>query len=172
MNTVKFLEFIIFTKKIHMNLKRVKTISTWSESQTLKNVQSFLEVSNFYWHFIMHYSKVIELLMNLTGKKASQLFHVTESALKTFTDLKKAFMKSSFLRHFNLIKKCVIETDVSGFMIAAILSQKQEDSHWHLIALSQNSLAIQTIHHIVESRPHLFTKLTYSLERAVLNELR
>ena len=41
---------------------------------------------------------------------------------------------------------------------------------WQLL---QNSSAIQAICHIAESRPHLFTRLAYSLEEAVVfNERR
>ena len=92
-------------------------------------MQSFLGVSNFYRQFITHYSKIAEPLTDLTEKKASQSFYVTEAALRAFVNLKKAFMKLSFLRHFNFTKQCMLETDVSSFAVTAILSQKQENSH-------------------------------------------
>ena len=51
-----------------------------------------------------------------------------------FAKLKKAFTEASILRHFNLKKRIVIETDASGFIISRIISQLQEDNgQWHPI---------------------------------------
>ena len=68
---------------------------------TLKDVQSFLSVSNFYRQFITHYSKVARPFTDLTDKKALNSFYMTELIMKTFTTLKNAFIKLSLLKHFN-----------------------------------------------------------------------
>ena len=89
-NTVKFLGFIIFTKEIHMNLKRVEMISTWSESQILKNVQLFLEVSNFYQHFIMHYSNH-RITNRLNRKKGPSIFSRNWVSIEGLCRLEEGF---------------------------------------------------------------------------------
>ena len=155
-----------------MNSKKVKTISTWSELQTLKDVQSFLKVSNFYRQFITHYSKIAELLTDLTEKKALQPFYMTEAALKAFMNLKEAFMKSSFLRHFNSIKQCVLEMNVSGFTVTVILSQKQENHHWHLIAFYSQKMMNAECNYLTENQKLLMIIAAFQIWRHYLKEVK
>ena len=131
--TVEFLGFIISTVGIHMDSSRVITITEWPESRTLKEVQAFLGVTNFYWRFIGKYSRVAGPLTDLTGKKALTPFQLPQKVIEAFQVLKEAFMKAPLLAHFNLDIACIVETDASGFAISAILSQRQSDTHRHLI---------------------------------------
>ena len=58
-----------------------------------------------------------------------------------FAKLKKAFTEASILRHFNLKKRIVIETDASGFIISRIISQLQEDNgQWHPITFCSHKI--------------------------------
>ncbi len=62
---VNFLEFIVFTKNVSMNLSRVDIIKTWFRSKMYWEIQVFLRFINFYRRFIHHYSRIAESLIEL-----------------------------------------------------------------------------------------------------------
>ncbi len=62
---VNFLEFVIFTKNVSMNLSRIDIIKTWFRSKMYQEIQVFLRFINFYRRFIHHYSQIAESLTEL-----------------------------------------------------------------------------------------------------------
>ena len=56
---IKYLNFIITTKNVKMNFKKVKIIVNWKTFKCLKNFQIFLKFVNFYKKFIYNYSNII-----------------------------------------------------------------------------------------------------------------
>ena len=62
---VNFLEFVVFTKNVSMNLSRIDIIKTWFKSKTYREIQVFLKFINFYRRFIHHYSQIAESLTEL-----------------------------------------------------------------------------------------------------------
>src|SRR6266496_5006050 len=90
----------------------------------------FLRFTNFYRRFIDKYSVITKPLTDLTkgtekGKKSRPVDWgpVEEHA---FEALKKAFNSAPLLIHFDPSKPIRVETDASGFAIAAILSQPEQ----------------------------------------------
>lgn len=45
---VDFIDFIISTADIAMNLSRINTVTDWPEPESIKNIQVFLRFINFY----------------------------------------------------------------------------------------------------------------------------
>ena len=63
---IKYLRFIINTRvSIQMNPEKVKAIIEWQLSITVKDVQSFLNFTNFYWQFIKFFVKMAVFLTKL-----------------------------------------------------------------------------------------------------------
>ncbi len=62
---VNFLEFVIFTESVSMNLSRIDIIKTWLRLKTYWKIQVFLRFINFYQRFIHHYSQIAESLTKL-----------------------------------------------------------------------------------------------------------
>ncbi len=62
---VNFLEFVIFTENVLMNLSRINIIKTWLRLKMYQEIQVFLRFINFYQHFIHHYSQIAESLTEL-----------------------------------------------------------------------------------------------------------
>ena len=52
---------------------------------------------------------------------------------RVFQQLKNVFIKKSILRHFDLDKKIWIETNVFDYVVAAVLSQKNENDVLHSV---------------------------------------
>ena len=88
---VNFLEFIIFTESVSMNLSRVNIIKTWFRSKMYWKIQVFLRFINFYRHFIHHYSQIAKSLTELLRNSVKDL------NLYTLVTLIAWFMRNSML---------------------------------------------------------------------------
>jgi len=62
---VNFLEFVVLTKNVSMNLSKVNIIKTWFRLKIYQEIQVFLRFVNFYQRFIHHYSQIAESLTKL-----------------------------------------------------------------------------------------------------------
>ena len=62
---IEFLNFIIFTREVQMNPKRIQTIKNWSKLKIYCEVQIFLKFVNFYKRFIYWYFKITASLTSL-----------------------------------------------------------------------------------------------------------
>jgi hypothetical protein len=56
--TVEFLGYILSSNGLSMDESKVKVIRDWPEPRKVTDLQSFLAFTNFYWHFIAHYSEI------------------------------------------------------------------------------------------------------------------
>ena len=59
---------------------------------------------------------------------------LSEEALEAFKALKQACMNSPVLAFADYMKDFLLETDASKEGLGAVLSQKQEDGQFHLVA--------------------------------------
>ena len=131
---VDFLGFIVSTKGVRMDPKRIQMIKEWPKPKTYREVQVFLGFVNFYRRFIYRYSKIVAPLTSLlkgseNGKKKGP-FEWPESAEQAFRQLCDIFMSASLLTHYDPSKKIRVKTDASNFAVADILSQQDEDGNW------------------------------------------
>ena len=122
---------IITTKGIKIDPTKVDTITNQPELVNVKDVQSFLGFANFYRRFIYGYSKLAAPLTRLTRKDVP--FVQDKEYQTTFDTLKEAFTSDIILRHYNLDRKIIVETDTSDFISRGILLQYDDDSVLHLV---------------------------------------
>ena len=73
------------------------------------------------------------LIGSKNGKKPEPL-HWTDAADRAFEELREAFIKAPLLMHFNPERKIRVETDASGFGIAGIMSQPNNENYYRPIA--------------------------------------
>ena len=114
-----------------MNSVKVDTIINWPILMNVKDVQSFLEFTNFYRRFIYGYNKIAAPLTCLICKNiAFKWFSECENAFNT---LKRAFTFNVILCHYNSDLKLVVKTDASDYVSGGILSQYDENDVLHPI---------------------------------------
>ena len=65
---ISYLGLIIIIKGVKMNSVKVSIIVKWLTLVNVKDVQSFLSFTNFYWRFIYDYSKLASPLTFLIKK--------------------------------------------------------------------------------------------------------
>ena len=128
---VTFLSYIIITEEIEMNSEKIKFITEWSVSQTVKKVQEFLDFTNFNWQFIKKYSHKAISLTIITKKDWSFQWELKQQWV--FEQLKKVCSNLSVLILFWANEVTKIETDASDLAIRVCIYQKRNDK-WHLIA--------------------------------------
>jgi len=84
---IEFLGFIISTKGIHMDPKRIQTIKEWENHppRSYRDLQVFLGFCNFYRRFIQDFRKIARLLTRLTH--VNTLFKFTIECKEAFEQL-------------------------------------------------------------------------------------
>ena len=63
---VEYLEYILSPLSLTMSNDKVKIIQDWPEPKKVKDIQSFLDFTNFYYQFIFNYLNIVILLTHLT----------------------------------------------------------------------------------------------------------
>lgn len=130
---VEFLGFIVSDSGIKTNPKRVEAINNFPPPRTLKELRSFLGMSNFYRRFIRDYAKIAKPLTILlrgeggrTSKYASSKIKINlnEDAIIAFNNLKNALTSEDvILAYPDFGKEFHLTTDASNYALGAVLSQ-------------------------------------------------
>jgi hypothetical protein len=125
-----FLKFIITCEDVKMNSNKIEMIVNCSKSQSHENVQIFLKFVNFYKKFIKAFSRIADAMFALLKKSDKNKFHIffefTSKARKFFERLRKVFITTLLLRHFDSNRKIKLEINASNFVISKIISQLNE----------------------------------------------
>ena len=82
-------------------------------------------------------------MKNLAGEGASRKLEwvsLSKNALEAFQVLNQACMSSPVLAFANYMKDFLLKTDASKEGMGVVLSQKQADGHYHLVAYSSGAL--------------------------------
>ncbi len=122
---VSYLELIIIIKKIKMNSFKINIIVNWLILINVKDIQSFLDFTNFYKRFIYDYSRITISLTRLIRKDV--LFVWFQKCQIAFNILKKVFTFKIILCHYNSDHKIMIEINASNYVFENILSQYDEN---------------------------------------------
>ena len=121
---IEFLEFVMRTQKVRMNLTKIKIIKDWPQSTNVKEVQTFLRFVNYNRKFIKDYFKKIIPLINLTIKNKSWIWRYSKQ--QAFEQLRNACLQQSILQMFDSKKSIRIETNALNLIIDACLNQEKE----------------------------------------------
>jgi hypothetical protein len=135
---LEFLDYILSTKRIVMNVSRIVIVLAWSESRNHREIQIFLEFANFYKRFIEIFSRIAKaltfLLKEENKKRFWEKFVFNADAKKAFEILKIAFTSVSMLLHFDFDKRSQLETNAFDFVLSTIISQLMKSiDQWHSI---------------------------------------
>ena len=68
---VKYLEYIITTEELKMNLEKIRAVMKFSTSECIKNIQAFQELTEYYQKFITNFISITASLINLLQKNKS-----------------------------------------------------------------------------------------------------
>ena len=93
--------------------------------KSVKDVQKFLGLANYYRRFVKDFAKIARLLHEITRKENKWSWE--ERQQKAFEELKERFMTEPVLVTPDLDKEMRVEADVLDFVTGGVLSMKCED---------------------------------------------
>ena len=97
---LEYLRHILIKEGVNLTTEKVSAIKNFKELKTVKDVQSFLELSGCYRKFIKNFSSIARPLTKITQKDT--IFDWTSNCEKAFYDLKNALISAPVLRFPNL----------------------------------------------------------------------
>ena len=122
----------------------LKAIAECAPPGTYTEIRTFLGLIGHYRQFIKGFTKIAQPLnVYLAGEgasKKSEWVPLSMEALEAFQTLKQACMNSPVLAFTDYTKDFLLETDASKEGLGAVLSQKQEDGWFHLVAYGSQAL--------------------------------
>ncbi len=128
---VSYLKLIIIIEEIKMNSSKINIIVNWLILINVKDVQSFLDFTNFYKRFIYDYSRIIISPIHLIRKDV--LFVWSQKCQIAFNIFKKVFTFKIILCHYNSDHKIVIKINALNYVFKDILFQYDENEILHSI---------------------------------------
>ena len=135
---VGFLGVVIGKDGIKMEEEKIKAVLDWPTPKSVKDIQKFLGLANYYRQFIKDFTQIARPLHELMRKDQKWKWEVRQE--KSFKVLKKQFTTEPMLIAPDLDKKMRIEVDTLDFVTRGVLSMECEDGTWRLVAyLSKSS---------------------------------
>ena len=135
---VGFLGVIIGEDRVRMEKEKVQGVIEWPVPRSVKDVQKFLELVNYYRRFVKDFAKIAKPLHEMTRKETKWSWE--ERQQKAFEKLKERFTTEPVLVTPDLDKEMRVEADVSDFATGGVLSMKCEDEKWRPVAYISKSL--------------------------------
>ena len=120
-----YLGHIISGEGIRCDPAKVEAIKKWTRPRTVKQVRSFLGMTNYYRKFIPHYAHRSEPLYRLLRKNTR--FKWGEFEQQAFALLKESLITAPIMAFPKDEGTFVLDTDASGYAIGGVLSQMQKD---------------------------------------------
>jgi len=135
---VRFLGVIIGEDGVRMEKEKVQGVIEWPVLRSVKDVQKFLGLANYYRQFVKDFAKIAKPLHKMMRKETK--WNWGERQQKVFEELKERFTMEPVLVTPDLDREMRVEADTSDFVIGGVLSMKCEDGKWRPVAYISKSL--------------------------------
>jgi len=122
---IGFLGVIIGEDGVRMEKEKVQRVVEWPVPKSVKDIQKFLGLANYYRRFVKDFAKIAKPLHKMTRKETK--WNWGERQQKAFEELKERFITEPVLVTPDLDKEMRVEADVSDFATGGVLSMKCED---------------------------------------------
>lgn len=141
--SLHFLSHIITDKGILPSPEKVEAINNLSIPNSLKGLQQFVGMVNYYNRFIPKLAEMLCPIYNLSSalqRNKKQKFNWNEECNFAFIKIKDALKEVTLLAHPIENGKFSITTDASNFAIGAVLQQWQNNA-WQPLAFFSKKLS-------------------------------
>lgn len=118
-NSVSYLGHTVSDEGLKPDPAKYEAIEKWPRPTTVKEVQSFLGLVNYYRRFVKNFAGIAKPLYELTKKDAEFIW--TENCENAFTKLKHTVMSPPVLTHPDFSKPFIVQADASENGIGAVL---------------------------------------------------
>ena len=135
---VKYLGHILSQDGVRPNPEKTTIIDNFPAPRNVKQVRSFIGLTNYYKRFIKDYSKIAAPLFALLRKDVP--FVWSTQCQQTFDYLKKQLVQEPILKYPDMHKHFYLTTDASNTGIGYVLSQKDEAGREYAVAYGGRAL--------------------------------
>lgn len=115
-----FLGHVIAANGVHPDPEKIKAMTSWKRSTTIKQSRGFLGLTRYYRRFVKKYAQIASAMTNLLRK----VFKWCEAAKLSFENLKKAMTSIPVLSYPDFSKQFEVVTDACVNGVGAILVQE------------------------------------------------
>lgn len=123
---IEFLGYVITSKGLKPNIKKIEAIEKYPEPSTIKELRSFLGMMGYYRRFVKDFAKIAKPLTSLLrgeGCTSNKKIKFNEAESNCFRKMKSILSSSDILIYPDYSKPFILTTDASDFAIGAVLSQ-------------------------------------------------
>jgi len=135
---INFLGLVMGAEEIKMQEEKVTGVLKWPRPKTVKEVQKFLGLANYYRRFIKDFAKLAKPLHKLVRK--DEKWNWEEEQKAAFKELKRVFTMRPVLVAPDLDKEMRVEADALEYTTGGVLLIKCEDKKWRPVAFISKSL--------------------------------
>ena len=121
---VTFLGHVVTPNGVTTDPRKCDAIQHVPVPHRLKELRSFLGLTNYYARFVPRYREIARPLYRLTRKNTPFLW--TSDCQRAFEHLKQLLQSTQVLAYPQFDKPFILETDASGFAIGFVLSQEHD----------------------------------------------
>ena len=123
-----FLGVIIGEDRVRMEKEKIQGVIEWPVPKSMKDVQKFLGLANYYKWFVKDFAMIAKPLHKMMRKEIK--WNWGERQQKAFEELKKRFTIEPVLVTLDLDREMRVEVNVLDFVMGGVLSMKCEDEKW------------------------------------------
>ena len=132
------MKVVIGPDEVKIEKKKVQGIVDWPVPRSVKDVENFLGLVNYYRQFVKNFTRVAKFLHKMTRKDVK--WNWGERQQRVFEELKKRFITELVLVTLDLNKKIRVEVDMPNFAIEEVLLMKCKDKKWRSVAYTSKLL--------------------------------
>ena len=118
---VDFVGYTVNEEGISTQKRLVKAIETWPVPTSVREIQRFMGLTNFYRKFVFGYSRILQPISDLVRTRT---FIWGKQQQEAFDTLKGCLTSSPVLVHPDSTKRFTVSTDASQYAVGATLSQE------------------------------------------------
>ena len=141
---IEYLGHSVSSKGVWPSRDNLKAIAKYPEPMMYTAIKGFIRLMGHYRRFIKDFAKITDPLHEYvrgdTAKKKRGWVVLNEAARGAFHKLKKAVMSAPVLAYPDPNKEYLLKTNASKLGLGAVLSQKQSDGRYHLVAFRSMAL--------------------------------
>ena len=158
---VEFLGHIVSGEGIRADSSKLDVVRDWPTPKTVKQLQSFLGMVNYFQRFIDHFADISHPLTELLRK--DNPFEWKDLQQIAFDNLKKALISPPVLRPFDPRIPIVLESDASDLAIGAVLRQGLKEDDLRPVAFLSRKLVSAELNYSVQEKEML--AIVYALNK-------
>lgn len=141
----KLLGHIISGDNLEMDPEKLEAVREMRPPTTVKQLQQFLGLCNYYRRFIRSYADITAPLNQLLKKTIK--WHWGTAEQNAFNQLKNRLTSAPILRQPNLEKPFILYTDASSVALGSILAQTDDKSDEYVVAYASRVMKGAELHY-------------------------